>query len=161
MSYLAVARFVCDLPRFSGSGDRRKSNACDDAFKPLSVLHRHCFRLCALPSLNLTPLRRRRFQPTSASQKTARWLASSCAGRYRCCRVTPLSNEGPAVSPTLNRVAGASSNAGHFRLRSRRLLLGLVIRPDQRGQPVCPGKTIVTAKMVLESTESSATKSRK
>jgi hypothetical protein len=161
MSYLSVARFVRDLPAFRLPAGRRKCAGCDEAFKSLWVLHRHCYRWCALPTLNLIPLKWRPSQRTSVSQKSARRLASSCAAPYRCCRVTSPSNEGPAVSPTLNRVAGASSNADRFRLRSPRLLLALAIRQEQRRQPVSPGTTTVKTKMVLESTESSATKSQK
>ena len=125
-----------------------------ECIKPVALFCRHSFWLRVLSGLKLIPLRRRRFRPTSASRKSARRLANSCAVPYQCYRVTALSNGGPPALPTPNRMAGASSNADRFRPRVARFLMSPITHPNRRRQRVSHGRIIVTAKMVFGSIES-------
>src|SRR5215471_17598867 len=114
---LAVARALCDslrLANYPRRSSEEKFQLHED-IRPSSRLFRRCFPSRALSNLKVIRSIRRLFRPTSASQKSARRLASSCAAPFQCCQVIAPSNGGPPVSPIRNRVAGESSNVDRFR----------------------------------------------
>ena len=157
---LAVARALCDSLRLANYPRRSSEEKFQlhENIRPSSRLFRRCFPSRALSNLKVIRSIRRLFRPTSASQKSARRLASSCAAPFQCCQVIAPSNGGPPVSPIRNRVAGESSNVDRFRPLTPQLRMCLVARLNRQRPPTSRGKTIVPMKMVLEFIGSCKTK---